>query len=100
MYYGQGLAILDNTISWGIGQAGYSNYPLSVFKYPAIAKDLLPGIDYPIYSEQAVQSMLDLAQIYLKTGDKPSAIQFYQRVLQVEPANATALAQVAQLSSK
>jgi len=98
--YEQGLLVLETTNSWGIGQDGYSNYPLSVFKYPAIGEDLLPGLDYPIYNDTIVQSMLDLAQDYQKIGDITSAIRIYNKIIQVAPDNITALTQLAALSPK
>jgi O-antigen ligase/cytochrome c-type biogenesis protein CcmH/NrfG len=98
--YEQGLRILGATNSWGIGQDGYSNYPLSVYKYPGIGEDLLPGLDYPIYTDDIVQSMLALAEDYQKTGDTESAIRIYNKIIQVAPDNKTAQAQLADLSPK
>jgi O-antigen ligase/tetratricopeptide (TPR) repeat protein len=99
-FYEQGLMVLGATNSWGIGQEGYSNYPLSVYKYPSIAKDLLPGLDYPIYTDGIVQSMLALADDYQKTGDTSSAIRVYNKIIQVAPDNKAAQVQLAELSPK
>jgi putative inorganic carbon (HCO3(-)) transporter len=98
--YESGLHILDATTSFGIGEMNTSQYAWYVFYRESIAQDLLPGIDYVIYTDGVVQSMLDLAQNYRKMGDATSAIRIYNKIIQVAPDNKTALSQLSELSPK
>ncbi len=69
-----------------------------MYRYPGIGADLLPGLDYPIYTDDIVQSMLALAEDYQKTGDTASALRIYNKIIQVAPDNKAAQAQLAELS--
>jgi len=98
--YESGLNILNATTSFGIGQMDSSQYGWYVFNRESIAQDLLPGIDYIVYTDSVVQSMLDLAQDYLQLGDTNSAIRIYNKIIQVAPDIAIVQAQLAKLSPK
>ena len=96
--YEQGFSILGVANSYGIGQGGPAEYTVVAYNRLGIEIDLLPGIDYPVYNAQVIQSMLDLASAYVNTGDTASGIKVYNKVITIDPQNQAAQAHLAELN--
>ena len=88
--YEKALSTLNATSSFGVGRMGTSDYSYYVFYRDAIAADLLPGMDYILYTDDVVQGMLDLAYSYERLGDRSAAVRTYDRILLVSPDSAIA----------
>ncbi len=81
------LGKLSLTTSFGIGQSGQMSYEIGIYDRVGFLTDLLPGVDYILYTDDVVEGMLILADDYLQVGDTASAVQVYQKILEVAPDN-------------
>lgn len=87
--YQAGLALLEGTTSFGVGQYGQSDYGWYVFNRASLAADLLPGMEAVHYDSEAVTAMLALGD--LSTGEAAQA--WYCRALAAAPDSTEAAAQ-------
>jgi tetratricopeptide (TPR) repeat protein len=85
LHFESALETLRATTSLGIGRMGNSDYGWYIFYRSSIAADLLPGIDYLLYTDQVIKGMLELAECYLIEGDRESVKRIYTDVIEISP---------------
>jgi tetratricopeptide (TPR) repeat protein len=71
--YRRGADILANVTSFGLGTLGTSEYAWYVFNRESVAADLLPGLDYILYTDDLVPGLVELSDLYRRLGDHTAA---------------------------
>lgn len=83
--YERALDDLRRVTSFGPGTMGISDYGWYVFNRESIMPDLLPGIDYIQYTDDAVAALLALGACYEDLGDRQAAVRTYREALTAAP---------------
>jgi len=94
--YEAGLALLDGTTSFGVGQLGASDYGWYVFHRESLPPDLLPGIEAFHYPASAVEAMVALGDLAEQAGQPVSALEWFCRAAFAAPDSAAATARAAE----
>jgi tetratricopeptide (TPR) repeat protein/O-antigen ligase len=83
--YERSLDALRHVTSFGPGTMGLSDYGWYIFHRESIMPDLLPGVDYIVFTDDAVQALLDLKACYEALGDPEAALEVQAEILHVAP---------------
>jgi putative inorganic carbon (HCO3(-)) transporter len=84
------LDLVKATTSLGVGRMGVSDYGWYIFYRQSIAADMLPGVNYLIYTDEVVEGMLELAACYEIQGENRKAEELYNHVIEIAPDNTMA----------
>lgn len=83
--YERALDELRHVTSFGPGTMGLSDYGWYIFHRESIMPDLLPGVDYIGFTDDAVQALVDLKACYEALGDPGAALEVQAEILRVAP---------------
>jgi tetratricopeptide (TPR) repeat protein len=95
-YYSRAIDLLERSTSYGIGKLGTSQYGWYLFYKPSIALDLLPGMEYIIYTNEAIEGMHNLGRCYLELGEVEFAKTIYHKILFHRPDDLVAAQKLAE----
>lgn len=83
--YERALDELRQVTSFGPGRLGTSDYGWYIFNRESIMPDLLPGVEYVRFTDDAVEALLQLGTCYETLGDRDAAAQVYVEALEAAP---------------
>ena len=75
--YRRALDTLWGTTSFGVGTLGSSQYAWYVFNRESVAPDLLPGIDFIVYTDDLVLSLVEMGDLNREQGQDQAATAVY-----------------------
>src|SRR6185369_9922512 len=83
--YEDGIGRLAGTTSFGVGLLENSDYGWYIFNRESIQPDLLPGIDAAPPTDEAVEAMLALGDLYQTQSDSAAALRWQCQAQRAAP---------------
>lgn len=80
--YEQALGELRQVTSFGPGRMTTSDYGWYIFNRESIMPDLLPGVEYIRFTDDAVDALLELGACYEALGETDAAARIYAEALE------------------
>ena len=83
--YDLALDRLRRVTTFGPGRMGTSEYGWYIFSRESIMPDLLPGVEYIQFTDDAVEALLVVGACYEDLGNVEAAMEIYGEALQAAP---------------
>ncbi len=83
--YSAAYELLERTTSYGVGEKGETQYSWYLYYKNSIQQDLLPGIIYPVYTNDMFNGLRFLLKWYCENDQPDMALEIYQKIISVRP---------------